>query len=146
MISDEVLLSEIKKRLNISGTYHDALLLGFANDTKEYMHSGGVPADVVDSEASIGIICRGVADLWNLGGTDGHFSGFFYQRITQMKYTDWGLVDASGVSTTLIPLSNEDINECTECLNQPSGANGEQLTMVAMSEDDIKTCIECLED
>lgn len=146
MISDEVLVSEIKKRLGITGDHHDALLLAYANDTKEYMHSAGVPGDVVDGEASVGVISRGVADLWNLGAGEGHFSGLFYQRVTQMALTEWGVVDASGVSTTLIAISNEEIDECTECLEQPSGSSGEQLTMVAMSEEEINACIDCLTD
>ena len=146
MISDEVLVSEIKKRLGITGDYHDALLLGYANDVKEYMHSAGVPGDVVDGEASVGVISRGVADLWNLGAGEGHFSGLFYQRVIQMALTNWEVVDSAGVAARLIPISNEELDECMECLNNPSDANGEQVVMTAMSEDDINACINCLED
>lgn len=146
MISDEVLVSEIKKRLGITGDYHDALLLGYANDTKEYMHSAGVPADVIDGEASVGVICRGVADLWNLSAGNGHFSGLFYQRVIQMALTNWEVVDSTGVAATLIPISNEELDECTECLDHPTGADGQPVVMVAVSEEELNACIECLKD
>lgn len=146
MISDEVLVAEIKKRMGITGNYHDALLLGYAQDVKEYMHAGGIPAEIVDGEASIGVISRGVADLWNLGAGAGHFSGVFVQRVTQMALTEWGALDSSGEPATLIAISNEEIDGCTECLEQPSGSSGEQLIMVAMTEEEINACIDCLED
>jgi hypothetical protein len=117
MITDEELVNEIKKRLGITGTHHDLLLLAYANDTKEFMHSAGIPAEVVDSEASVGLISRGVADLWNLGSGQGVFSGFFKQRIAQMYYTNWG---SSGDSTDsaigFSALTTDELDNCLGCL------------------------------
>lgn len=76
------LLSEIKKRLSITGNYQDDLLLGLAHDTKNYLISAGVKESVVNSEISIGCIARGVFDLW----TKDSFSELFNQRLIQLKF------------------------------------------------------------
>lgn len=75
------LVEEIKTRLAITGNHHDSLLLAYANDTKEYLLSAGVPLAVLESERSIGIIARGVSDMWN---GEGKFSEMFYQRAIQL--------------------------------------------------------------
>lgn len=146
MISDEALVNQIKTRLGITTEYHDALLLRYANDVKEYMHAAGIPGDILDSEAAVGVISRGVTDLWNLGSGEGNFSGVFMQRVIQMKYTEWGALDTSGEPAMLIAISDKELDECTKCLDTPSDANGEQIVMTAMSEDDINACINCLKD
>lgn len=146
MITDETLLNEIKTRLLITGNYHDNVLLAFANDVKAYLHAAGIPAEIVDSGASVGVIAKGVSDLWNRGLEDGILSGFFMQRVAQMSFTEWGALDTSGEPATLIPISNQELDECTECLDRPSGSSGEQLIMSAMTEEEINACIECLKD
>ena len=75
------LLTEIKTRLSVTGTYHDGLLSALANDVKEYITSAGADAE---SAAAVGVIARGVADLWNFGAGDGKFSDVFYQRVSQL--------------------------------------------------------------
>lgn len=78
------LVEEIKVRLAITGNHHDSLLLAYANDTKDYLLSAGVLQEVLESKKSLGIIARGVADLWNFGSGDGKFSQVFYQRAIQL--------------------------------------------------------------
>lgn len=78
------LVEEIKVRLGLTGNHHDSLLLAYANDTKDYLVSAGVHPEVVDSRKSIGVIARGVADLWNFGAGEGKFSQVFYQRAIQL--------------------------------------------------------------
>lgn len=82
------LLQEIKNRLSITGDFHNELLNGYATDTKEYLLSAGVKKEVVESAKSIGVIARGVADLWNFGSGDGKFSEVFYQRAIQLTFED----------------------------------------------------------
>lgn len=76
------LLSEIKKRLSITGDFHDSLLLGLAEDVKQYMLSAGVKQSVIESEKSIGCISRGVLDLW----TKENYSDLFLQRVIQLTF------------------------------------------------------------
>ena len=77
----EELREEIKTRLLITGEYHDRMIDALAQDVKDYLTSAG--ADV-ESEAAVGVIARGVADLWNVGAGDGRFSEVFYQRVGQL--------------------------------------------------------------
>ncbi len=77
------ILEEVKKRLGVTGTYHDNTLNGFINDTKEYLKSAGV--DNPDNDNCVGVISRGVADLWNMGAGEGKFSAIFYERAIQVS-------------------------------------------------------------
>lgn len=83
-MTDAELLSQVKIRLGITGTYHDDLLTGYIADVKLYLTDAGVPASVLQSDASVGVIARGVSDSWNFGSGDGKFSEMFYQRAAQL--------------------------------------------------------------
>lgn len=75
------LLDDVKTRLNITGTYHDNLLNAYIADVKDYVDSAGV--DSSDAKA-VGLIARGVADMWNFGAGEGKLSQLFMQRCAQM--------------------------------------------------------------
>lgn len=85
-MADTQLIEEIKTRLGLTGDYQDALIGAYADDVKEFLVAGGIPYAVAESEKSIGVIARGVADLWNFGAGEGTFSPVFYQRLTQLRY------------------------------------------------------------
>lgn len=80
-------LKEIKKMLGITTDFQDAILEGYISEVKLFMIDAGVNPEVVNSIASLGIISRGVTDLWNYGAGEGHLSPYFYQRIIQLKNT-----------------------------------------------------------
>ena len=84
-VSSTSLLTEIKSRLDITGTYHDAKLNGYISDVKEYLIDGGVDENVVNDSCAVGVISRGVSDLWNYGESDGGFSQYFKERAIQMS-------------------------------------------------------------
>ena len=108
------LTEAIKVRLGITGTFHDELINAYADDVKAYMLSAGISQPIIDSTKSIGLIARGVADLWNYGAGDGKFSEVFYQRMTQLAL----LSDASeeAIIEGLSSITASEIDECTECL------------------------------
>lgn len=54
-------------------------------DVKDYMLRAGVPKKIIESDAAIGVICRGVADLWNLGSGNVKFSDYFRERVNQLS-------------------------------------------------------------
>lgn len=83
IVSNTNLLAAVKARLDITGSYHDAKLNGYIDDVKYYLIDGGVDENVVNDECAIGVITRGVADLWNYG-EGGEFSSFFKQRAVQL--------------------------------------------------------------
>lgn len=84
------LVNEIKKRLNMTGTYHDEMLLAYANDTKNFLKNAGVSETILNSDVSIGVISQGVTDLWNFGAGYGKFSETFFQRAIQLSMVKAG--------------------------------------------------------
>lgn len=84
-MTDADLLSKVKIRLGITGEYQDDLLTGYIEDVKNFLADAGVPIEVITSEASVGVIARGVSDSWNFGSGDGRFSRMFFQRAEQLR-------------------------------------------------------------
>ena len=80
-------LEKVKSALGITGNYQDETLKIYIDEVKAYMKDAGVPTEVIDSEASAGVIARGVTDLWNYNGGAGKLSDYFYQRVSQLAYT-----------------------------------------------------------
>ncbi len=86
-MTDAELLTKIKNGLGITGDFQDATLTVYVDDVKAFMISAGVPESVVESEAAVGCIMRGVADLWNYGSGSAKLSEYFKMRLIQMKAT-----------------------------------------------------------
>lgn len=83
-ITESDLLTKVKSSLGITGTYQDNTLSIYISDVKEYLRDGGVSEDLVNDTAAIGVISRGVADLWNYGSGDAQLSTYFMQRAAQL--------------------------------------------------------------
>ena len=71
------MLEEIKKRLQITGTYMDDMLSGYIEDAKQYLVNAGADPDSL--EEAYGVIAKGVFDMW----TRESFSPIFYDMATQ---------------------------------------------------------------
>lgn len=83
-MTDEQLLTAVKTALLISGTYHDGMLKIYIAEVKDFLKSAGVSAAVLESEKIVGIVSRGVSDLWNYGAGAGSLSPYFMQRAAQL--------------------------------------------------------------
>lgn len=79
------LLAKLKSGLGITGTYQDDTLQVYIDEIKAYLASAGVKQSVIESEASVGCIIRGVADLWNYGSGNANLSPYFVQRMIQLS-------------------------------------------------------------
>ena len=79
------LLTKIKSGLGITGTYQDDTLQVYIDEVKSFMESAGVNKSVIESEAAVGCIIRGVADLWNYGSGSANLSPYFVQRLIQLS-------------------------------------------------------------
>ena len=77
-------LVSVKTALGISGDYHDETLKIYIDEVKSFMFFAGINEDVVNGTIARGVICRGVADLWNYGAGNTQFSEYFKQRVTQL--------------------------------------------------------------
>lgn len=84
-MTDEELLELVKLGLNITGTYQDDTLALYIADVKQYMLDAGVSSDLINSNVSVGVITRGVSDLWNYGMGTANFSTYFIQRVVQLR-------------------------------------------------------------
>ena len=84
-MTDAELLTKVKAGLGITGNYQDATLTVYVDEAKAYLKDAGVSESVINSEAAVGCIMRGVADLWNYGGGEGKLSQYFMQRAIQLS-------------------------------------------------------------
>lgn len=78
------LLKKVKDALSISGNYQDATLNVYIEEVKEYLKSAGIAAETIQGIKCVGIICRGVTDLWAYGVGEGKLSSYFMQRVSQL--------------------------------------------------------------
>ena len=94
-MSEAEILTAVKSALGITGEYLDGALRMYINEATQYLLDAGVSPSVVSSSASLGVITRGVADLWNYGSSEGKLSEYFYQRATQLIYKSAAEVGAN---------------------------------------------------
>ena len=87
-MTDTELLANVKSSLGITGDYQDNTLKNYISEVKEFLLDGGVKKEVLNDEVSVGVIARGVSDLWNYGSGTGKLSDYFYQRAKQLTYKE----------------------------------------------------------
>ena len=85
-MTDAELLTEVKKRIGITGDYQDDTLTGHIQDVKDFMQDAGVSEEVMQTTKIIGAVTRGESDMWDYGSGNGEFSPYFFQRVTQLVY------------------------------------------------------------
>ena len=78
------MLETIKKALGITGNYLDDTIQIYIDEVNSYLVSSGMPSDLVNTAETVGIVARGVADLWNYGAGEGKLSNYFMQRAIQL--------------------------------------------------------------
>ena len=84
-MTDTELLNTVKTALNITGTYQDETLNVYIADVKNFMSDSGVSNDLINSTMSVGVIARGVSDLWNYGSAT--LSDYFIPPVIQLTST-----------------------------------------------------------
>ena len=84
-MADANLIKAVKIARGMTGTFEvqDSQLAIEIDEVIGFMVDGGVPVDVANSEASAGVIAKGVEDLKYNGGV---LSPYFWQRATQLAY------------------------------------------------------------
>ena len=92
-MTDSELLEEVKKGLGITGTFQDNTLNVYIAEVKAFLIDAGVRPEVVNSSASVGVIMRGVADLWNGNAS---LSQYFIQRAIQISYKTIDAAETEG--------------------------------------------------
>ena len=95
------MLEEVKQRLSITGHDLDPTINGMIDDVVAFCLSAGVKYSQLVSPDVIGLVARGVADLWNYGAGDGKFSQVFHMRLNQL------CIAAYSIDGDLLPQSKE---------------------------------------
>lgn len=85
-LTNEQLLEKVKITLGITGDYQNETLTMYIDEVKSYLLDAGVSQQVVESSSSVGVIARGVSDLWNYGAGNAQLSPYFMQRAIQLAY------------------------------------------------------------
>lgn len=80
------MLEKVKANLGITGTYQDATIQGYIEEVKQFLIESGVEKSIVEDDLSVGLITRGVVDLWNYGSGEATLSPYFYQRAIQLAF------------------------------------------------------------
>lgn len=77
-----VYLNGVKSALGIQGEYQDATITEYIEEVVAFLTRAGV------TDIPVGLVARGVSDLWNYGGGGGKLSEYFMQRATQLSYKE----------------------------------------------------------
>lgn len=76
-----IALADVKKALNITGEFQDYAIQAWIDETVAFL----VDAGVKENNITVGIVAKGVTDLWNYGSGDGMFSAYFKERAIQLS-------------------------------------------------------------
>lgn len=76
------MLEKVKISLGITGTYQDDTVNEYILEIKAFLTDAGVKK----SNITVGLVARGVSDLWNYGAGKGRLSEYFMQRASQLAY------------------------------------------------------------
>ncbi len=79
-------LERVKNALGITGTFQDDTITEYIEEVKAFMSDAGVSEEVINSKTSVGVITRGVSDLWNYGAGNTDFSPYFVKRVIQLAF------------------------------------------------------------
>lgn len=79
-------LETVKAMMGITGTYQDTAVKGYVQEVIHYMIGAGVSEELAHSEIAVGVVTRGVSDLWDYGSGNTSLSPYFKERVTQLCY------------------------------------------------------------
>ena len=82
---NDLLLMKVKKGLGITGNYQDDTLLIYIDEEQDVMRGAGVSDAIINSNSSVGVIIRGVSDLWDYGSGSTGLSPYFKERVVQLR-------------------------------------------------------------
>lgn len=95
MTIDE-LFNQSKEALGIYTNYQDKQLKPYFNDVIAYLKSAGVSENKILSESAVGVVARGLSDLWSYGAGTAKLSQYFYERAAQLALDSSSEVNEGG--------------------------------------------------
>lgn len=82
MAQVKTMLESVKDALGVTGNYQDETISAYIDEVVSYL----IDAGVSQGNITVGIVSRGVSDLWAYGSGNGKLSDYFMQRATQLSY------------------------------------------------------------
>ena len=76
------MLEKVKLALGITGSFLDATIQIYIDEVVDNLINAGISESLIDQ--SVGLVTRGVSDLWNNGSGNAKLSPYFMQRATQL--------------------------------------------------------------
>ena len=78
-----VTLEQVMTGMNLSGNEDQgATIQIYMDEVMSFLKNAGIP----ESSITVGLVVRGVSDIWNYGGAKGELSPYFWERATQISY------------------------------------------------------------
>lgn len=99
-MTDTEQLEEVKKAIGITGNFQDGTIMIHMLEAKEYLKGAGVSEKKLKSSKVIGLLSRGVMDLWNYGAGS-KLSNYFLERAIQLSYEE-DTEEETDVKVTLV--------------------------------------------
>ena len=87
-MADAAVLTGVKAALGVTSDFMDTTISIYIDEVTDYMSGAGVPDSVIAT--SVGVIARGVNDLWTASSGDAKYSPYFYDRVSQLVLRSWG--------------------------------------------------------
>lgn len=90
-MTKQELLEKVKVGLGNIPSHLDETINLYIEEVICYLVSAGVSKTLLDIDADyidvkcVGVVIRGVGDLWNYGNGDTKLSEYFYQRVNQLR-------------------------------------------------------------
>lgn len=107
-------LETVKAMMGITGTYQDTAVKGYVQEVIYYMKSAGVPEELANSEMAVGVVTRGVSDLWDYGSGNTSLSPYFKERVIQLCYEGKKEDSNQQHESCVEAITNEEIEELME--------------------------------
>lgn len=107
------MLEEVKQRLSITGHDLDPTISGMIDDVVAFCLSAGVKYSQLVKPDVIGLVARGVADLWNYGAGDGKFSQVFHMRLNQLCIAAYSIEGDLLPQSKSVTITENGITEIT---------------------------------
>ena len=95
-MTEAEILNSVKVALGITGDFQDATLKIYMYEVLQYLAGAGVSAEKLLEPSILGVVARGVSDLWNYGSSGGKLSEYFMQRVVQLRHIAYTNTSAEG--------------------------------------------------
>lgn len=84
VLEKEELFARTRRAMGIMTTYQDEQLKPYFDDVIQFLKNGGADEKVIFQDTSVGVIARGICDLWNYGSGGTELSPYFIKRAIQL--------------------------------------------------------------